>query len=254
MNRKYYNDDQLAWLKQYMPEHYMTETIEAYKEKYGIDVSYQVLFDLYRRQGIQFKRLERELLSKEAAEFVRDNSIGKHYTEMVDLLREKGLADIKVNQLKAYYKNHGILTGYTGRYEKGHITHNKGKRCEIRGRMSETMFKSGHRPHNWMPVGTEVVKDDGYLWRKIGEPRKWKQVHRIMWEETHGEALKPGDVVLFLDGDRMNMSPDNLERITQGEMASINKKYPGHLIDADLSRAIIAAVRLQKAARKRAKR
>ena len=42
------------------------------------------------------------------------------------------------------------------------------------------------------------------------EQRKHLRVHRLVAEQTHGRALKPGEVVHHRDGDRTNNKPDNL--------------------------------------------
>jgi hypothetical protein len=67
------------------------------------------------------------------------------------------------------------------------------------------------------------VKGDGYKWVKIAEPNKWRQKHRLLWESENGH-IPAGGAVIFADGDRMNITLDNLLQITKGQLAIMNKR------------------------------
>ena len=45
------------------------------------------------------------------------------------------------------------------RFKKGHVSHNKGKRMpkELYKKCAPTMFRKGHSPVNWKPVGSERI-------------------------------------------------------------------------------------------------
>lgn len=123
------------------------------------------------------------------------------------------------------------------RFTPGHQSHNKGQRRPgfSPGRMRETQFKKGQRTGranaNYKPVGTEVVRSDGYLWRKVNEDRpfhrRWKEVHRIVWESVHGD-VPAGHVVAF-KGERTTdtdeITIDRLELITMAENARRNRMW-----------------------------
>ena len=106
------------------------------------------------------------------------------------------------------------------------------------------LFPKGHRPHNRDSVGTERVKFDGYLWRKIAEPNKWKQVHIILWEEKNG-PLPEGMCLTFLDGNRMNLSLDNLMLISRAENGYLNGG-DRRIGDAEITKAHIGLRRIEK--------
>lgn len=111
-----------------------------------------------------------------------------------------------------------IPSGRTGRFEKGQTAWNTGvKGFNVSG---ATQFNKGHRPQNTLPVGTEIMKDDGYLWIKIAEPNQWKQKHRINWEAQNG-LVPDGYCLLFLDQDRINCEPENLQLITRRELLQL---------------------------------
>ena len=160
-------------------------------------------------------------------------------------------------EVLAFYKNHKLNSGLTGHYEKGHMPWTKGKtQAEIAGseeayvRMRDHCFKAGHAPHNQLPVGTELVKDDGYWWKKIAEPNKWRQMHILIYEETHGVKVGRDDVVIFLDNDRNNLDPENLCRITRREHRVMNTKQL-RFDHAELTKAGLQVARLAIAIRER---
>lgn len=74
-----------------------------------------------------------------------------------------------------------------------------------------------------MPVGTEVVVDEGYKETKIAEPNVWKRNHIILWEKEHGE-IPDNHVVLFLDQDKGNIIIDNLAMVHRRELAMLNQR------------------------------
>ena len=117
--------------------------------------------------------------------------------------------------------------GYGSRFVKGMEPPNKGLRRPgwHRGRMKETQFKKGHRPHTWKPIGTEKVDSDGYLRRKLTDtgypPKDWVAVHRINWEAAHGPIPK-GHMVIFRDGNKKNVAVENLECISFKEQMRRN--------------------------------
>lgn len=110
--------------------------------------------------------------------------------------------------------------GFGTRFQPGQAPANKGLRRPgwSPGRMRETQFRKGERTgiavKLYKPIGTERVSKDGYLERKVNDDlplqRRWKFVHRIVWEEANGPVPK-GYCVAFKDGDKRNVSLDNLE-------------------------------------------
>ena len=122
------------------------------------------------------------------------------------------------------------------RFRKGSIPPNKGKRMspELYAKIAPTMFKKGHTPGNHKPVGSERVNVDGYIERKVAEPNKWECKHRIIWKQAHGDIPK-GYNVQFKDGNRLNISLDNLYLISRQrqlkEKNSLMARYPKEVRD-----------------------
>lgn len=120
-----------------------------------------------------------------------------------------------------------------GCFKPGHVTWNKGKKgWQAGGRSVDTQLKLGQRPSNtWRPVGAERTTKDGLLQRKVADTgdkkSDWRMVHVLIWESENGD-LPDGYIVIFKDGNRENLSPDNLEAVTRAENMRRNSidRYP----------------------------
>ena len=111
------------------------------------------------------------------------------------------------------------------RFKKGSVPKNKGMRqTEYMSQKSidktkGTRFQIGNKPHNTIPVGTEVVRADGYTYVKTENGIVPK--HRLVWMKYNGEIPK-GMRVAFIDGDKSNCSPENLHLLSPAQVASRN--------------------------------
>lgn len=129
--------------------------------------------------------------------------------------------EISICQIKGYMGNHKINNGLTGRFPKGHIPPNKGKKGQCASGCEKGWFKKGHIPKNHRSVGAERVNADGYVEIKVAEPNQWKLKHRVIWEEHKGE-IPPNSVIIFVDSDKQNVTLDNLRLIEKSTNAVIN--------------------------------
>jgi len=128
-----------------------------------------------------------------------------------------------------------LKAGEKHRFHSGQTPWNAGKKgWQAGGRAKETQFKKGRRPHTWNPVGHERLTKDGYLQRKVTDtgctPRDYRMVHHLVWEEAGGE-IPPGHVLVFRNGNKRDIRPENLELITRAENARRNSihRYPPEL-------------------------
>lgn len=147
------------------------------------------------------------------------NSQGIHKTEEY---KAQVLQDLAKN-LQECGKGH--------RFKKGDTPPNKGLRRPGwgPGRMKETQFKKGNRTgranQTYKPIGTERISKDGYLERKVNDDMplqaRWKQVHRIVWEEHNG-PIPDSHVIVFKDGNKLNCDIANLKMLTRQELMSRN--------------------------------
>lgn len=167
--------------------------------------------------------------TEEEHEFLHSFIPGHTYKEIVYAYNARFDDDITPSRVKAYIGNHKLNTGNTGRFEKGNIPHNKGKRFPRVGRMAETQFKEGQLPHNTKPIGYERISRDGYVEVKIAmrpgdvpDGHNFVGKHRLVWEAANGPIPK-GHKVIFLDGDKLNYALENLALVTNAEHLELTR-------------------------------
>lgn len=111
--------------------------------------------------------------------------------------------------------------GTKTRFHKNLVPWNKDRHFTAGGRSAATQFKPGQRPHTWRPIGAEHVTRDGYLERKIQDTgctrRDYRPVHHLVWFAA-GREIPPGHALTFRDGDKRNVTLDNLELITRKQL------------------------------------
>ena len=151
----------------------------------------------------------------------------------------------------------GDNVGAAFRFPPGHVPANKGIRRPgwAPGRMRETQFKKGQRPHTWLPVGT-VVMADGYLRRKIADlpnngnganSKNWEYVHKRVWEDAHGPVPK-GHRIWWKDGNHRNCALENLELLSDKEHMA---RTTVHRLPRELRDTIMLAGRLKRVIREK---
>ena len=118
-----------------------------------------------------------------------------------------------------------IKTGTTGCFRKGFIPWNKGKKGYMGA--NKTSFKKGNKPKNWRAVGSERINDEGYTLIKVsnkgGMWKRWALKHRVVWEQHHKKKIPKGSVIIFVDGNKDNLSIDNLLCVTRNELKVLNR-------------------------------
>lgn len=117
---------------------------------------------------------------------------------------------------------------------------------EIYEKVKGTMFKKHHIPHNHREVGSERISKDGYIEVKTKEPNKWELKHRIVYRQFYKQDIKKGEVVIMLDGDKLNLSPENLQKITRAELVRYNQDGL-HGSDAELNQVALNIAKLKTA-------
>ena len=159
--------------------------------------------------------------SDEEKLYLKEITPGRHYKEIQELMYEKFNHQFSIAQIKGAISRYNLNTGFTGRFEKGHVPVNKGTKGMMKA--NKTSFKKGQIPKNVRTVGSERVNIEGYTEIKIAEPNKWRLKHRVLYEEYHNVKLNSNESIIFMDGDRSNMSKENLTLVTRQELLKLNK-------------------------------
>ena len=182
-------------------------------------------------------------------EFIRKVSWGKYIPELHNLVTAKFGDVLTQEQLKSFLsRRHIIRFENHGRFEKGHVPANKGKKmpAAVYEKAKHTMFKKGHQPGNHREVGSERINVDGYAEIKVAEPNRWRLKHRVIYENCRNVKLKSTDVVIFLDGDKQNFGIENLALIDRGINAIMNHDSM-RFVDAEITRTGVNIAKLKKA-------
>jgi hypothetical protein len=151
--------------------------------------------------------------------FLERKAAGRSYAELTELFNRRFGLSFTVNRLTATLGRLELTNGRDGRFRPGNIPPNKGKKGIRVSR--ETEFKKGNRPWNWRPVGSERINADGYAEVKIRNPNMWKAKHRIIWEKARGKIPR-GGVIIFADGNKLNMRLNNLLLVSRSELSVMN--------------------------------
>jgi hypothetical protein len=154
--------------------------------------------------------------------FLTENITGHSSAELLAMFNTHFGLNLSLSQIRAFKKNHSLSSGLDCKFKPGHVPFNKGK--EGIGGWEPTQFKKGHKPHNYKPIGTERVNGDDYVDVKIADPNKWKAKHRIIWEEANGPIPK-GSVLIFADGNKLNVQLDNLLLVSRKQLARLNQNH-----------------------------
>jgi hypothetical protein len=99
------------------------------------------------------------------------------------------------------------------------------------------------------PVGAVTINANGYSQTKV-ENGKWVGTHQLILEEKIGRKLLPGERAIFADGNKENLSPDNIElnktsvvQSTQARIAKLTAEIEDRLalikeLESELERMI----------------
>ena len=190
----------------------------------------------------------------EMRQFILENYKGVSARELADRLNAKFGTDVTPEQMKSYKGNHKLDSGLTGCFCKGMVPHNKGKKMppEVYEKVKHTMFKKGQMPTQHRPVGSERISVDGYLEIKVEEPRKWRLKSNVVWEQHNGKIPK-GSVIMFLDGNKLNVAIENLKLIKRSELLVMNR-YNLYGADAESTEVATNLAKLIDTTKKRISR
>lgn len=191
--------------------------------------------------------------TQEQIDWLRINRPKMTKKEMAMLFAECFGVVIGPEALQQVCIRNGIQSTSDGRFKRGNVPHNAGKKHPLRGRSIETVFRKGQSPHNIVRIGTIAWKgrnykknEVGYLAVKIAEPAQWEYLHRRLWREHYG-AIPVGSVIIFADNNRENLTIENLACLTRSELVRLNQMQYNQQPD-ELKPAILALAKLKSKA------
>lgn len=160
--------------------------------------------------------------TEEEKQYLANITPGHHYKEIQQLVNQKFNLNLTLGQIKGAIGRYKLNTGFTGQFQKGNRSWNKGKKGVHGTGCEKTWFTKGHKPHNYLPVGSERVNGDGYIEVKIKNPGTWKGKHILIWEQYNG-PVPPNHVVIFGDRDKTNLDINNLVLVSRQQLLTLNR-------------------------------
>lgn len=167
--------------------------------------------------------------TKEQDEFLIDNVKGITLKELTEKFNKKFNLNVSESGIAGRKNRLNIKSGINGgQFQKGQVSFNKGKKWDEymskkgQANSRKTTFKKRNVPHNHRPVGSERITIDGFSEIKVAEPNKWDLKSRVIYEKHFGK-IPEGYIIIYLDGNKLNLELDNLKAISRAEELIMNK-------------------------------
>ena len=130
------------------------------------------------------------IFNKEISDFIYQNYKGIQSSELTDMVNRKFNTSFTIKQVQHFKKRKRLNNGVN------------------------TLNTS-------VDIGTHTTID-GIIYVKTTEG--WKRKHRLIYEECYGKIPK-GHALIFLDGDKTNVTLENLKLVTKREQLYMNKNH-----------------------------
>lgn len=241
--RQRLDEARLAFLRAGYPLMSVSELTSAFNRYFGDDKTEKAIKAALSNHKIKAGRrgpgnqIGKRKYSIEHLEFIRIRYKEIGLRELVAELREYYGIRTTVRRLGSICKNHGITSGRTGQFEKGHVPWTAGTKGMGLIKPNSGQFEKGSSPANLKPIGFERVNREGLVEVKVDEINpytgfcgRFRPKHVVIWEQHQGKRVPRGHVVIFRDGDNRNFDPANLDAITKALNVRLNQlrisQYP----------------------------
>lgn len=228
MAKKIYYQEHIDYLREISPGRYNDEVTRMFNKKFGMSATQNVIRTLRTRHGIRLgvPRARKQYTDEQIAYLKELSEQGLFNAEITRRFNKKFGTRRTGSAIQQQRIKYGFPTTARYYWPKGHEPWNKGKKGVSYPGMEATQFKKGHKPANWMPIGSERVNADGYVDVKIQDGMKqknWKGKHIIIWEKHHGCPVPDGHAVIFGDRNNRNFDPENLILVSRAQLARMNQ-------------------------------
>ncbi|MEB8418472.1 HNH endonuclease [Enterococcus casseliflavus] len=237
MPKKIYSQEMIEYLKEVAHGRFNDEITVLFNQKFALNLTESQMKSLRSRykirssidpkvRGIRANKLKC-LFNDEQIRFIENNAEGTSNEALTGLINSKFGTNFTSKQIKGWKKNHKVSSGLTGYFEKGHVPINKGTKGMFNVGGNKTSFKKGKPAQNHKLVGTERIDRNGYMIVKVQDNgpwhKRWCPKHKVEWEKVNG-PIPEGHVLIFLDGNKQNITMENLKLITQAQNLQLNRK------------------------------
>ena len=231
-----------------------SELHAKFVDRFGpTEITRQNLQSLCSQKGWRLRKKSRAKIdwSHEELDWIKANSGRSRADIHADFVVLFKRPDILVDDIKALCSRNKWKSDNDGRFNKGQVSWNKGKKMPFNENSARTQFKKGRLPHNTNPSGHErICSKDGYVMLRLDEPNPWTGArsyyvhkHRYLWEQEKG-PIPDGMCLKCVDGNPQNLSLDNWELISRGVLARLNKQGLYKIAPPDLKPAVITAAKI----------
>ena len=233
MTRRWLNEERKAWLRQEWPKGTVRETLDRFNSYFGESVAYSQFKQA--NKGCRFGRARRtgcKLLNAEEWTWLRRC----YRLWPVDETCRRFADRFGRRLTRLQIRNQAVRNGLrgapnTGRFTKGVIPPNKGRKGWSAPGTEATRFRPGSVPGNKRPLYAErwskhrsgPILDINVPERNpyTGFPNRWIRKAVWVWRQANG-PVPPGHVVVQLDGDPANCELENLACVPRGVLSVLN--------------------------------
>lgn len=236
MARARYTQDQVEFLREHWPAMTLDELTEAFNYVFCQERTETAIKTALTNRKIKCGRKpgnpvgSYRLFTEEQADFIREGYKSMSLSELTEAFNERFEGAKSVKQIRSFTRNHKIKSGRTGRFEKGQKAWNGGLAGKGICKPNSGTFKKGNVPGNIREMGSErICSKDGFVLVKVeeenpytGAKTRFKHKHVVIWEEANG-PVPEGHVIRFLDGDKTNITLENLGLFSRAESLQMSR-------------------------------
>ena len=235
MGRRRNDPAEDEWIRANYPHHKVEETARLFEERFGRTIKPTTLSARASDLGVHRDTGAVSWTAHpEWREWMASYIPGHSEREIIAAFKERWGVELRVPQVANFKSRFGVKSGtHGGRFAKGQESFNKGRpqsewmSHEGIERTKATRFQKDAVPRNARPMGFERVNVDGYIEVKVRERPDAEHrscfdlKQRLVYERAHNVKLTSDDIIVFLDGDKLNCDPSNLARLSHSEHAKM---------------------------------